>query len=202
MLTEEIGLWSIYYLLLFSLQLKLKISICVIKHTLKTHSFVALQVRHSLFYNVQFPFRLVILTEKLFNHTKLKLKFLKANWELLENLNFNLFSHVIFPLLPGQSGHLRWPIFNKLFTPGSQGHWLTPGWKKKTLSEYQILFEELSLKLLCNVICTSLPSQSHTICFIIVKFGWIATPGCQTFQILLCLTKKPLSTSGGLSKKS
>ena len=57
--------------------------------------------------------------------------------------------------------------------------------QKKKKSIFQILFEELSLKLLCNVICKSLPDQSHILWLAIGNFSRIVIPGSQISKILL-----------------
>ena len=73
--------------------------------------------------------------------------------------------------------------------------------EKKTLSIFQILLEELSLKLLYNVLCTSLPDQSYIIYFTAVNFSWMISHVSKTSQIFLVWNKNTLSTFGGFSNK-
>lgn len=133
------------------------------------------------------------------------LKPISVSQGILEKLSWKLLSDVVFPSLPANPPILvlenllkilvsscrltsfsrcclanpmflllRWPIYR-----------IKPNWNKKKISIFQILFEELSLKLLCNVICKSLPDQSHVLWLAIGNFSRIATPGNQISKILL-----------------
>ena len=94
---------------------------------------------------------------------------------------------------------LRWPIFNKTITPGNQTSQITPNicWNKKTWSIIKGHFEELSLKLLYNVSCTSLPDQSNFLRFTIASFNLMST---AKFFKSYYIEKLPLTATQGLSK--
>ena len=64
---------------------------------------------------------------------------------------------------------LRRPIFNYMIIPGNQTQ-ITPTWNKKTLTKFKDVLDNLSLKLLCDVIFLSLPGQSDIACFTVVNF--------------------------------
>ena len=80
---------------------------------------------------------------------------------LLENFSLKLLCDVIFRRYPANLAFfaLQCPIFNQRSTHGSQTSQITPNSNKKPLTRSKDLLENLSLKLLCNLIFLLLPGQ-------------------------------------------
>ena len=152
--------------------------------------FVARPIQYSYFYNGHFSLRWLTLAAKLLKwHQIQTAKLLTRSKDLLENLSFKFLCVVIFLRCPPNATFLvlRCSILKQMITPGNQTSQITLNlsWNKETLSIFKCNFLKLSLKLLCNVSCTSLPDQSNCFSLTLVNFSQMSSPGSETFQILL-----------------
>ena len=65
---------------------------------------------------------------------------------------------------------LQWSFFTYIITTGSQTSHITPIFNEKPLTRSKNLSENLSLKLLCDVVFPSFPSQSDIPCIRMSNF--------------------------------
>ena len=142
-------------------------------------SVVARPMWHSLFYNGHFSLRWVPMEAKLLKLHQTEKNPFKLYLKTFEKILFwsccvtSLFRHCPANLT---FLALQCPIFNQMSTHGSQTFQIKPNWTKKPLTRSKDLSENLSCKLLCDVVFPSFRFQSHIPCFTMPNFQSVEYP--------------------------
>ena len=136
-------------------------------------SVVARPIWYSLLYNVWFSIRGVPMEAKLLKLHQILTKNLQLDPKTFHKiLLWSYWMASFFRRCPANLAFLslQCPILIREVPMETKLLKIKPNWKKKPLTRFKDLSENLSLKLLCDVIFLSLPDQSDISCFTTSNF--------------------------------